>query len=312
MDAQRFLDSREREEPEGLASPPRGDEEARSPVEAFFDDEAPAPDYDGTLACVGAPAPAPAEDPSLLRCAWRELGSTRGLHFWPRDASPKAVALLLAELGRRPRARRRALSASAGEMPHSKRQRGPLFTTGARIGHGPLSYVVVRGHRFSIKWQTNHHGKFVEEFVNGDVSSLILDWSAVRKKKMKLARQGSLETAVDDAFIACARLMEQYPRAYVLNSGPRLWRCCRAGRAWIGYNARGLDIESAAWRPLRATPSGATRTICGTCRRRRVLIDQVARACFCMESRDGQRRARRSRSSSTRSPLARKKAEAAH
>ena len=64
-----------------------------------------------------------------------------------------------------------------------------------------------------LKWQTNHHGKFKEEFVNGDVSSLILDWSAVRKKKMKLARQGSLETAVDDAFIACAWLMEQYPRA---------------------------------------------------------------------------------------------------
>ena len=39
VDAQRLLDSREREEPEGLASPSRHDE-ARSPVEAFFDDEA--------------------------------------------------------------------------------------------------------------------------------------------------------------------------------------------------------------------------------------------------------------------------------
>ena len=36
VDAQRLLDSREREEPEGLASPSRGDEEARSPVEAFW------------------------------------------------------------------------------------------------------------------------------------------------------------------------------------------------------------------------------------------------------------------------------------
>ena len=48
-------------------------------------------------------------------------------------------------------------------------------------------------------------GKFKEEFVSGDVSSLILDWSAVRKKKMKLARRGSLETAVDDAFIGRVR-----------------------------------------------------------------------------------------------------------
>ena len=67
VDAQRLLDSREREEPEGLASPSRGDEEARSPVEAFFDDEAPAPDYDGTL----APAAAPGAAPGRLGCLGR-------------------------------------------------------------------------------------------------------------------------------------------------------------------------------------------------------------------------------------------------
>ena len=246
VDAQRLLDSRERDEPEGLASPLRHDEEARSPVEAFFDDEAPAPDYDGTVAPAAAPGPAPAEDPSLLRCAWRELGSTRGLHFWPRDSTPKAVALLLpsSDGGLGPGVARYP---QALEKCHTQRGRGALFL---RLAH---ELATGRAHTWSyedtgsqLKWQTNHHGKFKEEFVNGDVSSLILDWSAVRKKKMKLARQGSLETAVDDAFIACAWLMEQYPRAYVLIVGHGFggavgWACLdRLQRKGLGHRIGGM------------------------------------------------------------------------
>ena len=56
VDAQRLLDSREREEPEE-GSPSRHDEEARSPVEAFFDDEAPAPPTTAPAAAAAVAAP---------------------------------------------------------------------------------------------------------------------------------------------------------------------------------------------------------------------------------------------------------------
>ena len=114
----------------------------------------------------------------------------------------------------------------------------------------------MRRHRESIEWQTNHHGKFVEEFVKGDVSSAHTGLVGRAEEKMKLARQGSLETAVDDAFIACAWLMEQYPRAYVLIVGHGFvravgWACLdRLQRKGLGHRMGGMATIAghAVWR----------------------------------------------------------------
>ena len=97
---------------------------------------------------------------ALLRCAWRELGSTRGLHFWPRQTmvSPKAVALLPSSAGGsawdiKPYAQALELRATLKEAE------GPCFydwLMNSRAG-GRVRDVVVRGHRLSsTKWQANH------------------------------------------------------------------------------------------------------------------------------------------------------------
>ena len=85
--------------------------------------------------------------------------------FWPRDASPKAVALLLpsSDGGLGPGVARYP---QALEKCHTQRGRGALFL---RLAH---ELATGRCHTWSyedtgsqLKWQTNHHGKFVEEFV---------------------------------------------------------------------------------------------------------------------------------------------------
>lgn len=239
-------------EDEGLAdlrstfTAPDDATEARS-IESYesYDDEAAAPDAIDALYGDGpdeensaaAPAPAPGADP-LLRCAWREIGSTRGLHFWPRNTPPKAICLMLP-------------STDGGLGPGVARYPQSLDSCAERKGRGALflrlAHELAAGRVHNWKYEdtgsrlqrvTDAHGKWKQEEIAGDVASLVLDYSHVNKRRQKLARSGSLETAVDDAFVAATYLMERHANAYLLIVGHGFggavgWACaarlCRAG-----------------------------------------------------------------------------------